>query len=68
MSLRGRGRRSRALAEREREIDVLIYLTGPLVRVFRGDMGKWKYGAGEWFSNEAEAKGLITTDDVKVRF
>jgi hypothetical protein len=31
-------------------------------------MGKWTYGAGQWFSNEAEAKGLITTDDVKVRF
>ena len=30
-----------------------------------GDMGKWEWGAGEWFGDEAEAKGIITTDDLK---
>jgi calreticulin len=31
----------------------------------KGDMGKWSHTAGEWFSNEAEAKGIATSDDVK---
>mmetsp|Transcript_32514 Transcript_32514/g.64879 ORF Transcript_32514/g.64879 Transcript_32514/m.64879 type:complete len:398 (+) Transcript_32514:65-1258(+) len=30
-----------------------------------GDMGEWKHTAGEWFGNEAEAKGIATTSDVK---
>jgi len=30
-----------------------------------GEMGEWTYGPGEWFSNEAEAMGIATTDDVK---
>lgn len=30
-----------------------------------GDMGKWTHTAGQWFGNEAEAKGIATTDDVK---
>ena len=28
-------------------------------------MGEWKHTAGEWFGNEAEAKGIATTSDVK---
>jgi len=30
-----------------------------------GDMGKWSWTSGDWFSNEAEAKGIATTDDLK---
>merc|ERR1711991_1075001 len=30
-----------------------------------GDMGTWTYTAGEWFGDEATAKGIATTDDVK---
>jgi len=29
------------------------------------DMGTWTHGSGAWFANEAEAKGIITTDDLK---
>ena len=29
-------------------------------------MGTWTHGDGQWFGNEAEAKGIITTDDLKV--
>lgn len=30
-----------------------------------GDMGTWTHTAGEWFTDEAEAMGIATTDDVK---
>ncbi len=30
-----------------------------------GDMGTWTHTAGQWFGNEAEAKGIATTNDVK---
>jgi calreticulin len=29
------------------------------------DMGKWTHTAGQWFSDEAETKGISTTDDLK---
>jgi len=31
----------------------------------KGDMGKWTHTSGQWFGDEAEAKGIATTDDVK---
>jgi len=30
-----------------------------------GDMGTWTHTSGDWFTNEAEAKGIATTDDLK---
>ena len=30
-----------------------------------GDMGTWTYTSGEWFGDEATAKGIATTDDLK---
>jgi hypothetical protein len=28
-------------------------------------MGEWKHTAGDWFGDEAEAKGIATTSDLK---
>ena len=31
----------------------------------RSKNGKWTWGSGEWFGNEQEAKGLITSEGMK---
>ncbi len=30
-----------------------------------GEMGKWAHSSGEWFGDEAEAKGIVTSNEFK---